>query len=165
MFTSPTGHIPGLMSLISAAVAPVVLISAIAILFSALTAKHSHLADQVRQIASEFRDCPNDSRRLNLGRQLRIFERRMSALWLSTEMLSVSLLFFAATILFVIATQRTERMGVFGEGSLVLGLVSVVVGILAELYEISLARDSFNAEVVDCDDQYRTILKNASRSD
>ena len=149
-------HIPGLMGLISAAVAPVVLISAVAIFFSALTSKHSHLADQVRQLTAEFRKPDVEKeRQLSIGRQLGIFEKRMNALWISTALLSMSLLCFVATILFVIASQRTSNMGYFGIACMVFGLIFLLGGALAEMIEIGLAHASLTCEVADVETTYK----------
>ena len=145
-------HIPGLMGLISAAVAPVVLISAVAIFFSALTSKHSHLADQIRQLTAEFRRADtSDARRLAIERQMSIFERRMDALWISTLLLSLSLLSFVCTILFVIGSQRTAGLGILGIASMLCGLGFLLTGVVAELMEIALARASLRCEIVDVD--------------
>jgi hypothetical protein len=146
---------PTLMGLISAAVAPVVLISAVAIFFSALTSKHSHLADQIRQLTAEFRKTDaGKSRRLSIGLQLGIFERRMNALWISTALLSLSLLCFVSTILLVMASQRQSHMGVFGICFMVLGLIFLFTGVIAEMVEIGLAHASMKCEVSDVEAEY-----------
>jgi hypothetical protein len=162
MSPSTVVHTTGLMEMISAAVTPVVLVSCVAVFFSALAAKHSHLSDQVRALTSEFRKTsPDDVRKFNIGRQLVVFERRMTALWASTYMLGFALLFFCSTILFILGSQRKASMGGLGLGSLILGLLCLLLGILLELIEITYARQSLHLEMHDIDVAMRDKRANA----
>jgi len=146
------GDVKDMMAVISAAVTPVVLISSLAIFFSALTAKHSHLADQFRQIASELRKGQSSEQRQNaLLCQLRIFEHRMDALWLATGLLSISLLLFVCTVLVVIWSRLHTGDTGYGVVMLVSGLVLMVASVLAECYEIALGRRSMMFELSDID--------------
>jgi hypothetical protein len=150
MPTPTPGHITDMMAVISAAVTPVVLISALAIFFSALTAKHSHLADQIRQVAAELRkpDLP-DPRINSLSSELAIFRQRMDALWLATGMLSISLLLFVSTVLVVIWSKLHPEAVTLGLVLLILGLLLMVASVLAECYEIALGRESMMFELSD----------------
>jgi uncharacterized membrane protein len=144
------GDIKDMMTIISAAVTPVVLISALAIFFSALTAKHSHLADQFRQIAAELRRGESSETRQNaLTSELIIFKHRMDALWLATGMLSISLLLFVCTVLVVIYSKWNPGAGALGVVFLILGLVLMVLSVIAECYEIALGRKSMTLELLD----------------
>lgn len=140
------------MSLISAAVAPVVLISAVAILFSGLTAKHSHLADQIRQLTTEFRhEGTCSDRRRAIKHQLRLFERRINCLWVANSCLSLAILSFVVTVLFVVASQRTAQLGLFGIAAMLTGLIFLIVALSFETFEIALGRASLVLETHDID--------------
>jgi len=144
------GDVKDMMTVISAAVTPVVLISALAIFFSALTSKHSHLADQFRQLTAELRKGESSEKRQEaLTCQLRIFEHRMDAIWLATGMLSVSLLLFVCTVLVVIWSKLHPQAAVYGVVLLVGGLILMVASVVAECYEIALGRRSMMYELSD----------------
>src|SRR5438309_11638956 len=103
------GTSSGFLSLISAAVTPVVMVSACATLIIGIGAKHAGLADQARSIASQYRAAPGDSaRRLTLRRQLRIFLWRAMLAWLAHCLLYLSAAIFASTVLAaLLALRRT----------------------------------------------------------
>src|SRR5947209_1038657 len=94
------GTSSGFLALISAAVTPVVMISACATLIIGIGAKHAGLSDQARGIAAQYRDAPIDSaRRLTLRRELRIFLWRATLAWLAHCLLYLAAAIFAATVL------------------------------------------------------------------
>src|SRR5580658_1169423 len=73
---------PGTMSAIAAAVTPVVMISANAILISAISSKHQAMSDRLRTLAAEWRG-PGVSgpRRDSIRAQVRLFTQRIA--WIS----------------------------------------------------------------------------------
>ena len=153
-------HFPGLMTIISAAVAPVVLISSLAVFFSALTAKHSHMSDQVRYVVDELRCSKNDDpRRISLARQLLVFERRMDALWIATTLLTCALLCFITTVFVVIGAQQAKRIDIFGIVSLLMGLMLLVFAVIAELVEVGWSRSTVRYEVCDMDEDVHAVAK------
>ncbi len=139
-----------LSSLISAAVAPVVLISAAAILLSGYSAKYGNISDRMRDLTGEYRRADTtDTRRALLKRQLLLFRRRIIAVWGASALLSLALLLFVGTVLSVILSTHEARLGWVGAGCLVGGLALMAGAISLELYEIRLARLAVDAELSD----------------
>lgn len=139
-----------LTHLISAAVAPVVLISAAAILLSGYSAKYGSVSDRMRDLTGEYRrtDTPAP-RRAVIKIQLLLFRRRIIAVWAASALLSIALLLFLGTVLSVILSTHEARLGWVGAACLVSGLVLMVGAVSLELYEIRLARFAVDAELSD----------------
>ena len=143
-------HPSTLLNLISAAVAPVVLITAAAILSSGYSAKYTGIAAQTRALTAEYRDgATTQARRRNLRRQLRLFYRRVTALWAASICLSLSVLSFLMTVLALVFLPKQSRLDSLGSASLVLGLVLLVAGVVIEVYEICLAQLTAAGELED----------------
>lgn len=139
-----------LLSLISVAVTPVVLITAAAILLSGFTAKYGNIADQMRRLAAEYRSGEtSQARRAAIARQLALFARRIQAIWAATTCLCVAILSFVLMVLAVIFSQRATRLGYIGVATLVTGVVFVAVAMLCELEELLLARKTVAYELDD----------------
>jgi len=139
-----------LTSLISAAVAPVVLISAAAILLSGYSAKYGSISDRMRDLTGEYRRAETTpARKTLLKQQLTLFRRRIIAVWGASALLSFALLLFLGTVLSVILSTHEARLGWVGAGCLVCGLGLMVGAIMLELYEIRLARLAVDAELSD----------------
>lgn len=129
--------------------APVGLVSAAAILFSAITAKYSHLADQVRLLAAEHRQANTTSlRKQSITVQITLFKSRINILWAANGCLALALVLFTATILIVIVSQRITRLGAAAIGTLIVGSSYFLVALVLECVEIWLARRTLAAEMV-----------------
>lgn len=138
------------MSLISTAVTPVVLISAVAILLSGYTAKQTSISSQMRDLAAEHRNpATSDARRVSLKIQLALFQHRLTAVWASVLALTLALICFLTMIVSVILEQRTARLGSVGAGCLMLGLLLIFTAVAIELYEIHLSRLTARQELAD----------------
>lgn len=139
-----------LTGLISAAVAPVVLISAAAILLSGYSAKYGNISSRMRDLTGEYRRAETTTaRRLLVKAQLVLFRRRIVAVWGATALLSLALLLFLGTVLSVILSTHEARLGWVGAGCLVCGLVLMTGAVVLELYEIRFARLVVDAELSD----------------
>ena len=139
-----------LLSLVSAAATPVVLVTATAILLSGFTAKYNHLSDQVRTLSAEFRQAgTSDARRESIRQQLCYFERRMGAMWLCSFLLTLALVGFVAMILEVIFVTKSHHLDLLGAASLIAGLVLMLLACAIELYEIYLSRLTAHEELAD----------------
>lgn len=147
---TPLSHSFSLSNLISVAVAPVVLITATAILLSGYTGKYTNIADRLREMAAEYRLADTSGeRRVNLKAQMRLFHQRVSAMWAASALLSVGLLAFLGTVLSVIFDNRQVRLGWLGAACLIFGLICMAGAVLLELYEIRLARLTIAGELSD----------------
>ncbi len=139
-----------LTSIIGSVVAPVGLITTTAILLSGYTSKYSSISDQMRRMTDEYRQTATSPiRRENLKEQLRMYHRRITAMWAASTLLSLALLAFVFTVLVVLFAVRAAHLGPVGVGTLLLGLIFVAAGIGLELYEIGLARLTVAGELSD----------------
>ncbi len=146
----PLTQTPSITSIVGNVVAPVGLITMTAILLSGYTGKYSGISDQMRRMTGEFRSSETPTaRRQSLRRQLGLFHRRITAMWAASTLLSLALLAFIATVLAVLFSVRTMRLGPIGITTLIVGLVFVAVAVGLELYEISLARLTVAGELAD----------------
>ena len=139
-----------LPSLISAVVAPVALITPTAILLGNYTAKYTAIAGQMRDLAAEHRRAGTpDARRRGVRQQLRLFHRRIAALWAASGALLMALLSFLVTVLSLIFVQRAARISAVGAASVVVGLLFILIAVTLELYEIGLARLTTAGDLAD----------------
>lgn len=137
-------------SAIGSVVAPVGLIMTTAILLSGYTSKYSSISDQLHKLAAEYRaESGATPRGENIREQLRLYHRRITAMWAASTLLSLALLSFIVTVLIVLFSIRATHLGPVGVGTLLLGLVFVAAGVGLELYEISLARLTVAGELSD----------------
>jgi len=142
--------VPSLTSIIGSVVAPVGLISTTAILVSGYTGKYSSISDQMRRMTAEYRtEGTLPSRRESLKRQLRLYHRRLMAMWAASALLSLSLLSFVGTVLAVTLSVRSQRLGAVGLTFLLIGLALMAAAVALELYEIGLARLTSAGELAD----------------
>jgi hypothetical protein len=131
----------GFLSLISAAVTPVVMVSACAALIIGIGSKHAGLADQARSLASQYRADPMDAtRRLILQRQLRLFLLRATLAWLAHCLLYLSAAIFAATVLVALFALRRNGMGQPTIILFTVGTAALVPALALELTELLLAQ-------------------------
>lgn len=131
----------GFLALISAAVTPVVMVSACATLIIGIGAKHSGLADQARRTAALLRAADDDpARRFTLYRQLRTFLWRATFAWLAHCLLYLSAAIFAAAVLAALFTLRKTALGRPTLTLLTMGTLTLIPALLLELMELLLAQ-------------------------
>ena len=141
---------PTVISTIGNAVGPAALITTTAILLSGYTSKYSGIADQMRKLTAEYRaEGTKAERRASLRQQLPLFHRRINALWEASTLLSLALLSFIVTVVAVLLSARTARIGPVSVVMLLAGLVLVAAAVGLELYEIRLARLTTAGEMAD----------------
>jgi hypothetical protein len=135
---------------ISAAVTPVVMISANAILISAITSKHQSMSDRLRALTAEFRNAatPVDRREVIIG-QLRLFDERLRWVTLSHIILYMATACFIATVIVIAVSPALEALSGASLGLLIAGVALMFVGILLELLDLAKARATVGLEVKD----------------
>jgi hypothetical protein len=85
---------------LTAAVAPVVMVSAAGLLFNGVQTKNLHLSDRIRSLAAEHRDpATTPERQAQLLAQLPLFDKRIRLSQRSLEMIYVAILCFVVTSL------------------------------------------------------------------
>lgn len=138
---------------ISAAVTPVVMISANAILISAISAKHQSMSDRLRALTTEWRSAstPGDRREAIVG-QLRLFDQRLRWVTWSHIILYTATACFIAMVIVIAVSPAIEAMSGASLGLLIAGVAPMFVGILLELLDLAKAGATVGLEL-------REILK------
>ena len=141
-------------SLITSAVAPVVMVSAAGLLFMGVQAKNMHLADRIRALAGEYRALAGDSasaRREQIARQLRLFERRIRLSQRALDLLYLALVCFVLTSLVLAATRWLGGLTrVAPEAVLfVLGVAFLLAALITEYLEMRIGLETIEIETED----------------
>lgn len=143
--------LPVFLQVISAAVTPVVMLSACSTLILGINAKHTALSDRVRAATVEFRQKETaDARRSQLVQEVGIFHRRFVFTWLALCALYGAVILFILTTLLIILMQNRMHIGGSGPLSLFVGGVALMLcAALLEFAEIALATKSLHVEMKD----------------
>lgn len=138
------------MSAIAAAVTPVVMISANAILIGTISAKHQSMSDRLRALTAELRD-PGASalRREAIRAQVQLFRRRIAWISRSHQILYVATVFFLAMVMVIALSPVIQTWVDFSVPLLVGGVVLMLIAIVMELLDLAKARASIEAETGD----------------
>src|ERR1700737_5253159 len=118
---------------ISAAITPVVMISANAILISAITSKHQSMSDRLRALTAEWRNAATlVTRREAIVDQLRLFDERLRWVTWSHIILYMATACFIAMVIVIALSPTLEALSGASLGLLIAGVVLMFVGILLE---------------------------------
>lgn len=135
---------------ISAAVTPVVMISATAILISAITTKHQSMSDRLRALTAEWRDADTPaSRREAIVQEVRLFDTRLRWVTWSHILLYLASACFIAMVLVIAMSPSLEELSGTSLRLLIAGVALMFVGILLELLDLARARATVRLEVKD----------------
>lgn len=147
MFTDTAA---GLLQIVTAAVTPVVLISAAAALILGINQKHNSLSERLRALASEYRSASTTAARREVIRaQVLLFERRFGYAALAHQWLYVGVSFFIGMVLVLTLTPRSLAWDRLALGLFVLGITLMLAAVVAELLEIRLAWQTVRLELRD----------------
>jgi len=93
-----------LIRILSASIAPVIVISGVGLVLLSMTNRYSHMTDRARELIRDI-DGQDDQHRKLLVDQVQIIYRRARALRLAIILSSASILFVALTVLALFAGQ------------------------------------------------------------
>jgi uncharacterized protein DUF2721 len=137
-------------SAISAAVTPVVMISANAILISAISAKHQSMSDRLRALTAEWRNVATPvARRDSIAAQLRLFDERLRWVTWSHIVLYAATACFIAMVIVIALSPSLEALSGASLWLLIAGVLLMFVGIVLELLDLAKARNTAGLEVED----------------
>jgi hypothetical protein len=129
---------------ISAAVTPVVMISANAILISAISSKHQSMSDRLRALTAEWRNAATPvtpvTRREAIAGQLRLFDEQLRWVTWSHIVLYTATACFIAMVIVIAVSPALEAMSGASLGLLIAGVALMFLGILLELLDLAKAR-------------------------
>jgi hypothetical protein len=135
---------------ISAAVTPVVMISANAILISAISSKHQSMSDRLRALTAEWRnEATPESRRKAIADQVRLFDERLRWVTWSHIILYTATACFITMVIVIAVSPALEALSGASLGLLVAGVALMFVGILLELLDLAKARTTVGVEIRD----------------
>jgi hypothetical protein len=141
---------PDTQAAISAAVTPVVMISASAILISAISSKHQSMSDRLRALTAEWRnEATPAARRAVIADQVRLFDRRLRWITWSHIVLYTATASFIAMVIVIAASPALEALSGASLVFLVIGVALMFVGIVLELLDLTKARTTVGMEVRD----------------
>jgi Protein of unknown function (DUF2721) len=140
----------GLLQVIAAAVTPVVMISAAAVLILGVNQKHASLGDRVRALSAEFRAAGTTAeRRESIRAQIRLFERRLGYVATAHLWLYASVVCFVGTVLVITLTARSPAWDRVALGIFVLGIALMLGAPIMEVVELRLAHRALDQELSD----------------
>jgi hypothetical protein len=135
---------------ISAAVTPVVMISANAILISSISAKHQSMSDRMRALTAEWRDPGTpDQRRGTIADQLRLFDQRLRWITWSHIILYAATGCFITMVIVIASSRALEALTGTSLVLLIVGVALMFVGIVLELLDLAKARTTVQLELKD----------------
>ncbi len=141
-----------ILSVISAAVTPVVLVSACGTLTISVNTRQQHLSDLVRANSSESRsEKVSDERRSQLSEQLRLLVRRFALTSFAATSLYGAIACFLATTLVIAASGRapSARFSAPALALFIFGLSLTVGAAVATVLEVALSRHTMTIELRD----------------
>jgi len=142
---------PAFLQVISAAVTPVVMLSACSALILGINAKHTGLADRIRAAADEYRR-PHATRlrRSQLAGEIAIFRRRFNLAWIAVCLLYGAVIFFILTTLVIVLQQRHPHpLAATPVTLFVIGVVLMLGAACLEMAELSLAARTLQSGLSD----------------
>ena len=97
--------IPQLIRILSASIAPVIVISGVGLLLLSMTNRHSRVIDRARELVKDLDNTESEERRTSLREQVRITYKRGRILRTAIILSAVSILFVAITVLALFTGQ------------------------------------------------------------
>ena len=140
------------LSTLTAAVAPVVMVSAAGLLLSGVQAKNLHLADRIRGLTAELRTGPTlDARRRQILEQIPLFRQRIKLSQWSLDMLYVSIACFVLTSLALASGPwiGIRSLPLISTLMFAVGVAVLVVALVCEFVEMAVALRTIDIEVRD----------------
>ena len=147
MMQAVTGTLTGTMAAIAAAVTPVVMISANAILISAISSKHQGMSDRLRTLTNEWRSADTSAaRRDSIRAQVRLFALRIA--WISRAhfLLYVATACFLAMVLVIALTPDWPVIEWLSLPLLLAGVFLMLTAIFLELLDLRKAQATIEWE-------------------
>ena len=138
------------MQVLAAAVTPVVLVSATAILVSGVNARYISIADKMRSLAQEFRlaGCPQ-GRRIGIIKQINIFRSRIELVAWAVRFLYTAIGFFTAVAMVISATLWRKTLEGVTLPLFAAGICLILSAIVCQLLELHLSNRTITLEISD----------------
>jgi hypothetical protein len=141
------------MQVLTAAVTPVVLVSATAILISGTNSRYISISDRMRALAHEYRD-PNclEQRKTTIFRQLLIFQHRIHLVSWAVRALYMAVGAFIIDALIISATLWRHMLATATLPLFLIGILLMMLAIVCQLLELQSSNRTVSLEVSDIAD-------------
>lgn len=137
---------------VAAAVTPVVMISANAILIGAISSKHQSMSDRLRALTAEWRNSgTSGDRRGVIVKQLRLFDERLRWVTWSHIVLYAATACFILMVIDIAISSKLSSWRNISLGLLIGGVTLMFAGIVLELLDLAKARQTVHLELNDLD--------------
>lgn len=138
------------LQVLAAAVTPVVLISAAAILISGVNARYIAIADRMRSLAQEYREKDGDVRRREvIARQMSTFQLRVRLVSWAERMLYFSVACFTSVALMISAAPGHSFLEAASLPIFTIGIVLITIAIVLQLLELQFSNRTLRLETED----------------
>lgn len=150
MIRMPIGSDAGPLQVLAAAVTPVVLVSATAILISGVNSRYIAVADRMRALAHEYRDdsCPTERRALIFD-EMRNFRRRIEMVAWAVRTLYLAVACFIIDALIISATAWRSTLQAATLPFFLMGITLILISIILELAELQISGRTIKVEISD----------------
>jgi ABC-type siderophore export system fused ATPase/permease subunit len=144
---NPLDQMSDPLRIVTAAVAPVVMVSATAVLISGVNSRYISISDRVRTLTHEYRGDGIDAvRKMNIQQQVVIFQYRMKLVsWASRLLYAAVACFIAVALLICLSTLR-QTLTYVTFPLFVGGVALAGVAILLQLLEIQASHKTIDLE-------------------
>ena len=143
-------HIEDPLRVVTAAVTPVVMISATAILISGINSKHQSLSDRVRALSAEHRSGQaSDERKRNIRAQIRFFRRRLRFIAIAHIALYGATACFIAMVIVISVTVKIAPLVSATLPFFMAGVVLLFTAVGYEIRELRMSNETMNLELTD----------------
>ncbi len=138
------------LQILAAAVTPVVLVSASAILVSGVNSRYISIADKMRGLSQEFRAAGcSAERRASISAQMRIFKERIRLVAWAVRVLYMAVGCFTAVAMVISATLWRSMLQVVTLPLFALGITLILAAIVCQLLELHLSNRTITLEIRD----------------
>ena len=138
------------LQVLAAAVSPVVLVSATAILISGSNARYISISDRVRSLSHEFRDpgCAPERRQV-ISLEMGAFMRRMHLVAWAVRVLYAAVCCFITVAILISASSRHMILSAATLPLFALGTALIIVAVICQLLELQTSHRTIQLEVSD----------------
>jgi hypothetical protein len=143
------GFTIGLLEVITAAVTPVVMISATAALILGIHSKHTALADRLRSLTAEFRAAATGARRDNIRAQVKLLTRRVAYAGWAHRALYGAVVSYVGMVLVITLAPRGRIWDKIALVLFVAGVLLTLGAVIVEFLELEMGRDTVKLEIQD----------------
>jgi len=141
------------LRVVTAAVTPVVMISASAILISGINSKHQSLSDRVRGLAAEYRlSATLTARKQVIRSQIHLFRLRLRFVSIAQVSLYCATACFIAMVMIISFTIQVSTLVSATLPFFMAGVVLLLIAVGFEIRELRMSSETMNRELQDIEE-------------